>query len=55
MNDGFCDICLKFAGHEELKSTFGVLFCPDCVDRFLKLTKLELIEWYRKMIGVSPP
>lgn len=55
MNDGFCDICCKFDGHENLKTLFGIFFCTDCRALWTSKKRGELIEEFRKIIGVKEP
>lgn len=51
MNDGFCDICNTFKGHEDLKTLFGIFFCTDCRDQWCNMKKGELIQHFKQILG----
>ncbi len=51
MNDGFCDICNTFQGHEDLKTLTGVFFCSDCRDAWTKLKRGDLIDHFKRILG----
>jgi hypothetical protein len=51
VNDGFCDICDTFQGHEDLKTLSGVFFCSDCRDVWQKLHRQVKIDQFKKMLG----
>ena len=56
-NDGFCDLCHVFQGHEDLltmKCSFGnFLVCVDCLSKLKNLeTPKDKEAMIRKMLGL---
>lgn len=54
-NDGFCNICSIFKGHEDLKTLFGIFFCSDCRDLWAQKTKGELLREFQHILGYDQP
>ena len=56
INDGFCDFCNKFAGHEDLrcaKTPAGeVMACQDCQ---IEISELTPAEQKKRVLEVLSP